>query len=329
MTKIAIIAPVHIPVTEEWARSLELVAQKSGADIIIVDDSNGKPEVLESLPTSAKVFGYDAQKEYLGAVLYSQFVQFHKSAACKTFGMLYAYREGYDIAVVIDSDCVVPPNFIADHRRKLTEHVTLWQNPLKDTGWVSRGFPHFAEGDIPQAHMGMWENELDLWGDDRAKAGVSPQKTLPEINEVGYGFFPLSGMNVSIEHWAIPGFLFLPNAYYGDYHFTRHDDIWGGYIFQSMLRKRGDLMTYGTPYVKHDTIVVPEEDAAQEVGMRAMDEFFFQAVDDVMRRVKPDSYENMFGQFAKCAEGYPADHIIGTFVPAFRFWVDALAKPSV
>ena len=122
--------------------------------------------------------------------------------------------------------------------------------------------------------MGLWENELDLYGTDRI--GQTPPKMPPYTDKVSSGaLFPLSGMNLSIRNDAAPFLMFLPNFTFGNYKFTRHDDIWGGYIFQLVARAKGFALSYGQPTVFHDTIVIPEEDAAEEEAMIKYEKEFY------------------------------------------------------
>ena len=86
-------------------------------------------------------------------------------------------------------------------------------------------------------------------------------------------------MNVSFRNDAIPFMLFLPNFKNATSYFTRHDDIWGGYMFQKAAQLKGFALSYGDPIVWHDTIVIPEEDARDEEGMIAFEKLFYKTVD--------------------------------------------------
>ena len=143
--KVAIVIPCHIKLTKEWIHALEKEA-KNKADVIIVDDSNGK---LGKLPNSWRVYGYNKQKEFLGK-LYRGFDQmFHKCSACRVFGHLVAYKGKYDVIIGLDSDCVVSKGFIDGHLEYLERQGSGWENPLghmdkvgyDSKGLYPRGFP--------------------------------------------------------------------------------------------------------------------------------------------------------------------------------------------
>jgi cellulose synthase/poly-beta-1,6-N-acetylglucosamine synthase-like glycosyltransferase len=104
---IAITSPVPATPTKEF-----LDALPSEYDWIVIDDSNGKL----NLPKRKNIFIYDypAQKKILGK-FYERYKQLHKSAACRNLAHFLAYKNGYDYAIALDYDCVVPKTFIKDH----------------------------------------------------------------------------------------------------------------------------------------------------------------------------------------------------------------------
>lgn len=282
--KVAIVSPVHIQPSSEWIQALVKIKKADEADIILVDDSNGKLD----LPFIFDVYDYQRQHEAMHDELYRRFEQFHKSSACKQFGLWQAYQLGYDVVIVIDSDCNVYEGFVEGHLKALSGRGQGWENPLKGTDWFSRGFP-YSQRDLPiGAHMGLWDNEWDLYGNDRVASEEIGKPFIranaPDMEiQTPAGIFPWSGMNVSFKREVIPYMLFLPNFTNdsGEF-FTRHDDIWGGYIFQKILRAKGYALSYGAPYVYHDTVVVPEEDAAAEIPMIKHEDEFFDTIDRVL-----------------------------------------------
>jgi hypothetical protein len=274
--KTAIVAPVHITPSENWVNALERASDR--AKIIIVDDSNGAVK----LPATFDVYDYARQREEMGDDLYERFEIFHKSSSCKMFGMWLAYMQEYDIIIVIDSDCIIPPDFIAGHQEALLRQGSAWSNPLEGSGWYSRGFPYSERNRKKWAHMGLWENELDLYGAERvARMPSTPPKCPPERGLVSAPYFPLSGMNVSFIREAVPYMLFLPNFVAPDGNlFRRHDDIWGGYIFQKFAHELGGSLSYGNkPTVFHDTVVDAVADAREEEPMLKYEDKFMRAVD--------------------------------------------------
>jgi hypothetical protein len=281
--RVAITAPCHIQPSEKWVKALWDEAKASGAHVIITDDSDGKISLPWAADGGGDVYGYARQKEYLGDELYAMFEQFHHSSACKNFGMYVAWKEGYDVVIVIDSDCVVPEGFVKKHLKSLNVSGSGWTNPIPKSGWYSRGFPYSRRHWSKWAHMGLWENELDLYGTDRMKC-KDVQTSDPHYGEDEWPtdaqHFPFSGMNVSFIHDAIPFMLFLPNFKFKKEKFTRHDDIWGGYVFQKVAESKKKALSFGNPIVFHDTVVIPEEDAKDEEPMIAHEDEFYATIDD-------------------------------------------------
>lgn len=322
--KVAIVAAVHIQPSEAWIGALNYASKT--ATIIIVDDSDGKVK----LPESWDVYGYARQREILGEEMYKGFEMFHKSSACKTFGVWLAHQRGFDPIMVIDSDCVIPPDFVGRHIEALLGTGSGWDNPIRGTGFYSRGFPYHERSKPLWAHMGLWDNELDLYGTDRV-GRVDIPRVAPLVQGMSTGAtFPLSGMNVSFRNDAVPYMLFLPNFQFGDQRFCRHDDIWGGYIFQAVARAKGFALSYGGPNVWHDTVVIPEEDALEEEAMIKYEREFYRTVDDALSHtlwwghsddITPTGVYDDIVSYLERKRGGPFDALI----PAFDFAADMFA----
>ncbi len=319
--KVAIVAPVHIQPSAAWVESVRVAARD--ARVIIVDDSNGKV----TLPSEWDVYPYARQEEMLGSELFARFRQFHKSPPCKNVGVWIAWKNLVDVIVVIDSDCILPPDFIAEHLRALAGEGEGWENPLAGTGWYSRGFPYHKRKLPVDVHMGLWTNELDINGKDRVVRGIPPKEPVVSGIKVAQGMVPLSGMNVSFRREAAPAMMFMPHFDYESSQFRRHDDIWGGYLLQKLMQRLERTLSYGAPFVFHDTEVFPERDARDEDAMIAHEKKFYAAVDNVCAQISGGSYHELFAEFARVsahhfAEKYPM------FLPLARacaFWRDLFA----
>jgi hypothetical protein len=297
----AIVAPCHIMPSAMWCTNLRMAAHNGNADVIIVDDSNGVVDYPFKNWEGFKIFDYRAQEIALGRELYQQFTQFHKSSSCKNFGLWYAYKHGYESVIVIDSDCIVEPQMVREFNDMLEQKGQGWANPLFDTGFYSRGFPYSKRNIKRWLHMGLWTNELDLYGTDRLHAETEPPKMPSKFYSTYFEetpFFPLSGMNVAFAREAIPYMLFLPNFSYGDEDFSRHDDIWGGYILQKAALANNKALSFGMPYVLHDTIVIPEEDAKEEEAMIEYEDIFYEFVDNAFKLNFFRDHKSMFAQLA-------------------------------
>jgi hypothetical protein len=275
-TKVCLVCPVHETPSNQWIEALP------NCDIIIVDDSNGQVKIDKP---NVRIFDYEKQKELLGKN-YEAFEKFHKSSACKNFGHWLAYNEHYDIIIGIDSDCVCPPNFIEYHLRALEMNGCGWENPLHKTGWYPRGYPYSQRDLEVVCNMGLWEDCLDINGKDKF-IEIPPRDSGIKENKVVTGMIPFSGMNWACKREFIPYLWFLPNFDYKRLQFRRHDDIFGGYIFQKFLQKKGVCMTYGLPIVKHVSDVNALEDAKNEEAMNNNDDEFYKIIDDAFATINP------------------------------------------
>lgn len=310
--KCVIVAPSHIQPSDKWIDAL----QKQNVDVIIVDDSEGKM----TLPKNWDVYDYKRQREELGDELYEESRMFHKSSASRNIGHILAYRKGYDVIIGLDNDCVVPENFVRRHMEGLSMNGYGWVNPIAKTGWFPRGFPYSQRNKKVMLNMGLWENELDLNGKDRLEWNI-PEPRIPLCGEhnIAVGKIPLSGMNFAMFRDVVPGFLFIPTYTNSQgYRFSRHDDIWGGYILQKLMDKREEKIAFGTPIVYHDTIVIPAEDAAEEEAMTHYEQLFYSSIDALLDGIIPGSYEDMFKQFAYKSSMLPDD--FDGVKKAINFW---------
>lgn len=318
--KTAIVVPAHIPLTEEWVEALKREADVASATVFIVDDSDGK---LGDLPINWQVFGYEKQEAFLGN-LYPEFAKlFHKGSACRVFGHLVAYAQGFDFVIGLDSDCVVPKGFVANHTHTLNKNFGGgWQNPIKGSGFYPRGYPYYMRDWKVVCNMGTWNKTLDLNGADRR---VDEPTECVATEGIAVAPIPLSGMNFSITREALAGFLFLPNFDYGKDRFRRIDDIWGGYIFQKITQSLRNSVTYGWPIVTHETVVDAQADADEEAGMYLWEERFIWEVDTIFAMMftegKQKDYASAFKKFAEYCDSNSS--ILSKTIDSIKWWVKA------
>lgn len=330
--KIAVVIPSHIPMSEAWIEALDTEAKENGADVVVVDDSDGH---LGTLPADWIVLTKADQMEFLGD-LYTQFAKlFHHSSACRNFGHLWAYKNGYDIIIGLDNDCIVKRNFIRDHKQFInSEYGYGWFNPIGFPHY-SRGYPYSQRSWPIKANMGLWENVLDINGKDRKPN--EPKEIKIAGSTVPASFFPFSGMNFAVHRDAILGFLFLPNFDFEQplqepIRFRRIDDVWGGYIFQKLMQKMHYASMVGYPFVFHDTIVVPEDDARDEAAMCTYEDRFIELVDEacnMMQRpnIGKDTMANTMLAFLEVVES--AYNMQAPFDPlreAFEWYKEAIKR---
>lgn len=322
--KIAIVVPCHLPPSEAWIAALKSEADANKAQVIIVDDSDGN---LGKLPFGWEVFDYLRQEDYLGE-LYDEFARlFHKCAACRVFGHLVAYKEGYDVIIGLDSDCIVERNFVRDHIQFLGKPFgSGWFNPIGYPHY-SRGYPYSQREWPIVANMGLWKNVLDINGKDRQSN--EPKEIKIMGSTVPNGVFPFSGMNFALARDAILGFLFLPNFNDGDDDFRRIDDVWGGYIFQKLLRKLHQSTMVGYPIVLHDTIVDAKADTVDEEAMCKHEDSFIEMVDRVCENMEATTQESSmvelmdnFITHMNIEIDVPFDDLISAFI----WWREVIKK---
>jgi hypothetical protein len=329
--KIAVVVPCHIPPSPAWIEALDAEARAHNAKVIIVDDSDGQ---LGELPKKWDVYGYDKQKKFLGE-LYEDFaLLFHKSTACRVFGNIVAYKNGNDIIIGLDSDCIVPTHFIRDHIQFIrTDYGSGWFNPIGYPDY-SRGYPYSQRHWKVVANMGLWKNVLDINGKDRKEG--EPTEIRLVGSTVPNGYFPFSGMNFALAREAVFGYLFLPNFKDGNDAFRRIDDIWGGYIFQKLLRKLHQSTMVGFPIIYHDTIVDASEDEGDEAAMCKYEDKFIEAVNTVVENMALSVNPAFKGvQMAELMKDFILNWEDSTTVcfsvfkkltPAFKWWEKVINK---
>lgn len=316
--RVAVVMP--IPNDPDWSIFDEI---PEDVDIIVPDDSDGK---LAPAPrTNVTYYDYAAQRDYLGD-LYEAIP--HKSAACRNFGHVVAYREGYDVIVALDYDCRTPPGWLEAHLRALATVTDAparspvreggWVNSITAPGWYARGYPYelrnpvdseeyetTASGDV-KIHMGVWNKIVDLNGIDRFpphEAPYEPGLHGPEPR-VALGNIPVCGMNTSFVREVTPAYFFLPDLWVDDgspggWQLSRHDDIWGGYIVKKLMDRKGDLLTFGGPVVEHTRLTAGEKTAKIEHYMHLLARDFFPLVDAAASRVVAGEYAAMFADFVE------------------------------
>lgn len=306
--KIVITIPIPSNPTEAFLSSLP-----QDIDIIIIDDSNGKLTFPKN--PRMKFYDYTEQKKILGKY-YQEYTTFHKSASCRNLAHFLAYKQGYDEVIALDYDCVLPSNYLAQHGEVFSTKnfrvasSPVWINPLENTEWFTRGYPYSMRAlykaekieekkiDTVVLNMGMWENVVDINGIDKVLTRPSSSITLSANHTVVDGFIPLCGMNNAFLSKIVPAYFFLPNFPIGNWTVSRHDDIWGGYIFQKIARKKGDYISYGSPIVFHERESSQPRVLYYEHYMHILEYHFYDLIDTAMGDVKEGSYEEMFASFA-------------------------------
>ena len=185
--------------------------------------------------------------------------------------------------------------------------------------------------------MGVWDNILDLNGIDKLQKESPKEPGLfGDSNRVAQGMIPLCGMNVAFRAELTPAFFFLPDIWIDGWQLSRHDDIWGGYILERLMAKRGDLLRFGRPVVEHTKQTNLNRVIMLEHYMHLMAMYFYDLVDAAVDAVRPADYRDMFAAFAaeyrsRAAAGRHPAHYRRAFVElgeTIQRWSDAFVDPA-
>jgi len=150
------------------------------------------------------------------------------------------------------------------------------------------------------------------------------------------GFIPLCGMNNMFLREIVPAYFFIPNVKVGNWELSRHDDIWGGYIFQVLAKKQGDLISYGEPVVFHERESNQSRVLYHEHSMHVLESYFYALVDAAAMNVSRGGYLDMFAAFSDAfaselsrrKQEYPA-HYFAAFqdiAAALNLWTTLFQK---
>jgi hypothetical protein len=306
--KIAVVMP--IPNDPDWSIFADL---SEDVPIIVCDDSDGK---LAPPPRrNVRYFDYAAQEREMGphwAAIP------HKSAACRNFGHVVAFREGYDVVIALDYDCRTRQGWLDEHLAALTtvENAPAlrgaWINSVEQPGFYARGYPYeyrnpeasqvveATVSGVVKLNMGVWDNVLDLNGIDKIQAEPPYDPGLRgDRNYIALGNIPVCGMNTAFTADLTPAYFFLPDIQIAGWQLSRHDDIWGGYIVKKLMDKRGDLFSYGRPIVEHTRQSNLNRVIMMEHYMHLMAREFYAIVDAAVADVLPGDYAPMYAHFVE------------------------------
>src|SRR2546427_3022158 len=295
-------------------------------DILVVDDSDGS---IKPTRPKMRVFTYADQRDVMGR---DYDLIPHKTAACRNFAFYYVHQHtDHDVIITIDDDCLLPPDFMAAYGQVGT--TRRWPNVAVDGSYNTirflgvtgeggrtlypRGFPFCLREPAPETQsvvggrlvclMGLWQNVLDYDGIDKYLAedyrqlhgSVSP---LGPIMTVGTPAMPTKfsfcAMNFAFHREMLPAAYQMPmdREILPGYPIWRFDDIWAGYVIESLVHKRadGDLIGIGSPIVTHlmeGNLVRAVH--GEHIG-HLMSPYFYSLIDEGVARILPGSYADMY-----------------------------------
>jgi hypothetical protein len=157
--------------------------------------------------------------------------------------------------------------------------------------------------------MGLWDGVLDthaidklLFADYREpRPGLAPRRSVARIGTaVAPTMFPLCSMNFGVIREALPLLYQFPMpAHFADrYPLGRYEDIWAGYIAQTLIGLRDEAITAGAPVVRHlKNGEVHKEIEREHFGM-LLSPCLFDMVDEAAGGVTAGHYLDMYGDLA-------------------------------
>lgn len=239
---VAVVVPNHLPHLDflrEWHELREV-------PIIVVQDSDAKVEPPEGF--DVQIFTHEDIANDLGE---NSWIIPKQTSACRSYGYLQAYRQGYDYILTLDNDCYPDGSeWVQGHLNNLTSKVTLdW---VPSAGEIkTRGFPYGIrnKSEVWLSH-GLWSGVPDfdaptqLLAPDIRFAPATATVTIPRWN-----FFPMCAMNLGWRRELTPAMYF--GLFGPDYGFDQYDDIWAGVLVKRVLDHLGQAAVSGSPSVEH------------------------------------------------------------------------------
>lgn len=315
--------------TSQWAvvipsnravSSASLAALPPDLPVYVVED--GPVPIAVDHP-GARIFTQDFQRRFMGR----DFDLIPRgTAACRNFAFCYLWREtDVSFIVSLDDDVATRPGFIEAYQVLGTSGrldtitgsdwlntISLFEDPPE---CYARGYPYEARGETTTrltdttarvvCHMGLWDRVLDTHALDKHLFGAYREE-YPNLrlsrSIVRSGcdshpmYFPFSSMNFGFVRELLPAMYQMPmRPRFADrYALWRYDDIWTGYIAQSLATKRGDAFTAGAPIVDHQKAGdLHREMLGEHYGM-LISPYLYGAVDRAMSDVKTASYSRMY-----------------------------------
>lgn len=292
--------------------------------IYVVSDTTA---AIDPVRKGMRVFDLAAQRDLMGR---DHDLIPRGSSACRNFGFFYVWHyTDHEYIISLDDDVQPREGFLQSfahlgERRDLDTAIgPRWFNTLDllegCQGLYPRGFP-FTERvrtattwTVTSArvacHMGLWDGILDTHAIDKAlfadyrepRPAVALRRELVRIGSPASPVkFPLCSMNFGVIRDALPAMykFAMPAAFADRYPLGRFEDIWSGYIAQTLIDLRGDASTAGGPIVRHlKQGALDSELAAEHYGM-LLSSHLYAFIDDAAADVKAGAYIEMYAHLA-------------------------------
>jgi len=320
-----------------------------GARFIIVDDSHGSIKIDHP---QFEVYNWQDRRKLLGP---NEAAIPRGNGGCRNLGFYIAWKEADDdeIIIALDDDCVVESaEYIEQVESILTNSAKpsasglgrhfnifdLFENSELQT-LFPRGFPYSRRlGYSPRTfentvcgevlfNVGLWRGEPDINAIDR----VTQQRTrFPDARLNCKSVIVPTGMlisacagNIQFRRAVIPAIyqLLMPVEIMPEWEINRYGDIWGGFIFKTLMDLREEFMSIGEPMVHHLRVGAVTENARKEHLGHLVNEEFLNLLDEVRNTIERANYLDMMTQLQQ-----EFRRLASSTTPILRFYLTTLDK---
>jgi hypothetical protein len=288
--------------------------------VIVVDDGDGS---IRPTRSGMQILRSRDRRELLGS---DEWIIPTGSSACRNLGYYYVWKHtDYRFVISIDDDVDTRDGFldafdVLDQTCDLaTATGPRWVNTIglfdDAPGLFARGFP-FEEREAVEptwtssrsrvvCHMGLWSEVLDVHAvdkilfEDYRQPRPSVEFTRRPVR-IGHAaaptYFPLSSMNYGFVRDVLPGMfqMPMPTTFVDRYRLWRFEDIWTGYVAQTLIRCVGDAITVGAPIVTHQKAGDIQRELSGEHYGILLTPYFYRVVDHVAAGIAPAPYAAMY-----------------------------------
>jgi reversibly glycosylated polypeptide/UDP-arabinopyranose mutase len=241
--------------------------------------------VIEDSPKSHLPYAYDWEHitNELGSL---EWIISRRDSAIRSFGFCMAWREGAELIITLDDDCLPGPmdrpywqggSLSLAHERAM--EIPRFRSSLRDVR--VRGLPYNTQlADPAVVNVGLWEGVLDF--------DAINQLSGPAVDEIDHAtigsnclpagqYVPMCGMNMAFSRAA------APLMYFGlqgqGRPVGRFDDIWCGVLAKRISDHLGWRWTYGLPIIHHTRASNPFSNLVKEAPGVAEHETYWQYID--------------------------------------------------
>lgn len=291
--KTALVIPTNRP--DSLRRFLKEWNGKGGWDAVIVveDAPECSPMLISCLGTVLSSRFQHYSHAEIGEILGDRaWIISQEDSACRCFGFLAAYWQGFDYVLTTDDDCypvpepsgLEPPSLVEMHRCGGIQGHGKWVSSV--AGLTVRGLPQIRMLDR-SAHLSSVAVNIGLW------MGVPDQDAQSQLENpivdfqpprgsrlIPHGqYVPTSGMNLFLKREALPLFYFPLQGKGQPY--RRYDDIWAGVIAKHIMDYLGWQISVGEPFVRHERASDPHVNLVKEAPGKEFHDTFWRTIDRI------------------------------------------------